>query len=236
MSLNFIIITEMIFSICYLTYIFLIVIFISKNLKKVNKNELKAAKNILLAFISLLIGDFGHVGARLIIFFSKNNSINSALFGIGILFEMVGLTFLFIFCTNLWRIHFNRPNDILFKVLIGIGIFSLIVLALPQNQWITNSASYEWIVFRNIPWLIQGCVIAILIIREAKAVEDSYFIKIGFLILLSLLFYCPVIFFGHFNPRLGILMIPGTFIFMLWQYFSYRRFFKESKSNNSEST
>ena len=230
------VIIEMTFNISYLIYISLIVVFMSKNLKKVNENEFKTAKNILFAFISLLIGDFGHVGARLIILFSKNNSINLALFGIGVLFEMIGLTFLFIFYTNAWRIHFNRPNDVLFKFLIGIGIVGLIIFTFPQNHWITDSPSYEWVVIRNVPWLIQGIIIAILIIRDAKAVHDPHLTKIGFLILISLFFYCPVIFFGHIEPRLGILMIPGTFIFMLWQYTSYRRFFKESKLYNSKLT
>jgi len=198
----------------------------SKNLKKVNKDEMITAKYIRFAFISLLIGDLGHVGARLITFFSENPTSNYGIFGIGVLLEMIGLIFLFIFYTNAWRIHFNRPNDLFFKSLIGVGIIGLIIFTFPQNQWNTEPVSYEWLIIRNIPWLIQGLALAILIIRDAKVANDPLFIRIGILILISFFFYMPVIFFASIEPMLGMLMIPGTIIYMLWQYSSYKRFFK----------
>ncbi|MFX1337878.1 MAG: hypothetical protein ACFFDK_04660 [Promethearchaeota archaeon] len=198
----------------------------SKNLKKGNKDEIKTAKYILLAFISLMIGDLGHVGARLVTFFSENFASNYGIFGIGVLFEMIGLILLFIFYTNAWRIHFNKPNDLIFKSLIVVGIIGLIIFTFPQNQWNTEPISYEWLIIRNIPWLIQGMALATLIIRDARAVKDPILIRIGILILISFLFYIPVILFGSIEPMLGLLMIPGTFIYMLWQYNSYKRFFK----------
>lgn len=220
---------EIMFSIIYLIYILLIVIFMSKNLKKANKDELKTAKYIRLAFISLFIGDLGHVGARLFTFFSINSASDYGIFGIGVLLEMIGLIFLFIFYTNAWRIHFSKPNTLFFKGLMGVGIAGLIILAFPQNQWNTEPISYEWLILRNIPWLIQGLILAILIIRDAKLADDRLLIRIGILILISYFFYMPVIFFASIEPMLGILMIPGTIIYMLWQYYSYKRFFKGSK-------
>jgi len=226
MDSDYITIMEIIFSFTYLIYICIIVIFMSKNLKKVKKDEIKTAKYILLAFLSLMIGDLGHVGARLVTFFSENFTLAYGIFGIGVLIEMIGLIFLFIFYTNAWRIHFNKPNNLIFKSLIGVGIIGLIIFTFPQNQWNTEPISYEWLIFRNIPWLILGIVLASLIIRDARAVKDPILIRIGILILISFLFYMPVIFFGSIEPMLGMLMIPGTIIYMLWQYNSYKRFFK----------
>lgn len=226
MDSDYITIMEIMFSVIYLIYICIIVIFMSKNLKKGNKDEIKTAKYILLAFISLMIGDLGHVGARLVTFFSENFASNYGIFGIGVLFEMIGLILLFIFYTNAWRIHFNKPNDLIFKSLIVVGIIGLIIFTFPQNQWNTEPISYEWLIIRNIPWLIQGMALATLIIRDARAVKDPILIRIGILILISFLFYIPVILFGSIEPMLGLLMIPGTFIYMLWQYNSYKRFFK----------
>ena len=93
---NFMIMMQISFGILYLAYICLIIIFMSKNLKNVSDNEEKTAKNIRLAFLSLLIGDLGHVGARLLILFAENPNSYYGIFGIGGLLEMIGLIFLFI--------------------------------------------------------------------------------------------------------------------------------------------
>ena len=74
MELDYRIIIQIMFSIFYLIYISLIVILMSINLNKVNRDEVKTAKYIRLAFFSLLIGDLGHVGARLITFFWEDNA------------------------------------------------------------------------------------------------------------------------------------------------------------------
>ncbi len=220
---------EMTFSVIYLVYICVIVILMSKNMKNVNQKEIVTAKRILLAFLALLIGDLGHVGARLIDFISVEVEMNYFILGIGSLFEMVGLIFLFMLFTDAWRVHFDRPKNLLFKVLIGIGIVGLIIFVFPQNQWTAQSSPYEWVVIRNIPWLIQGVALSILIYRDAKAVDDKKLVRIGIYIFISYFFYMPVIFFGELAPMLGMLMIIGTIIFMLWQYTSYSRFFKKKE-------
>jgi len=221
------VIMEITFSVIYLIYICAIVILMSKNQKKVNQKEITTAKRIRLAFIALFIGDLGHVGARLIVFFSEEGELSYAISGIGSLLEAVGLIFLFMFFTDAWRVQFNHPKNLLFKVLIGIGIVGLIIFVFPQNQWTAQSAPYEWLVFRNIPWLIQGIALSILLYRDAKAVDDKQLVRIGIYIFVSYFFYMPVIFFGEIAPMLGMLMIIGTIVYMLWQYTSYSRFFKK---------
>ena len=218
---------EMTFSVIYLIYICAIVFLMSKNMKNVNQKEIMTAKRILLAFFALLIGDLGHVGARVIVFFSAEVEMNYVILGIGSLFEAVGLIFLFMLFTDAWRVHFNHPKNLLFKVLIGIGIVGLIIFVFPQNQWTAQTSPYEWLVIRNIPWLIQGVALSILIYRDAKAVDDKQLVRIGIYIFISYFFYMPVIFFGEIAPMLGMLMIIGTIVFMLWQYTSYSRFFKK---------
>lgn len=218
---------ETTFNVIYLIYICVIVILMSKNMSKVSQEEVPIAKRIRLAFLSLFIGDLGHVGARLFAIFSGDLELNYFVLGIGTLFEMVGLIFLFMFFTDAWRIHFNHQKSLLFKVLIGVGIVGLIIFAFPQNQWTAQTAPYEWQVIRNIPWVIQGIVLSILIFRDAKAADDKQLKRIGIYIFTSFFFYTPVLFFGELAPWLGMLMIIGTLIYMLWEYTSYSRFFKK---------
>jgi hypothetical protein len=62
---------EISFNALYLIYFCVIIILMSTNMKIVDKDENPTAKRILLAFLALFIGDLGHVGARLITFFSS---------------------------------------------------------------------------------------------------------------------------------------------------------------------
>ena len=220
---------ETTFNVIYLIYICIIVILMSKNMSKVSQEEVATAKRIRLAFLSLFIGDLGHVGARLIALFSGDMELNYTVLGIGTLFEMVGLIFVFMFFTDAWRVHFKHQKSLLFKVLIGVGIVGLIIFIFPQNQWTAQTAPYEMQVIRNIPWVVQGILLSILIFRDAKAASDKKLIRIGIYIFVSFFFYTPVLFFGELAPMLGMLMIIGTVIYMLWQYTSYSRFFKKKE-------
>ncbi|NVM19875.1 MAG: hypothetical protein HWN80_19400 [Candidatus Lokiarchaeota archaeon] len=220
---------ETTFNVIYLIYICVIVILMSKNMSKVSEKEVATAKKIRLAFLSLFIGDLGHVGARLIAIFSGDLELNYIVLGIGTLFEMVGLIFVFMFFTDAWRVHFDHQNSLLFKALIGVGIVGLIIFVFPQNQWTAQTAPYEWQVIRNIPWVIQGIALSLLIFRDAKAAGDKQLIRIGIYIFISFFFYTPVLFFGELAPMLGMLMIIGTVIYMLWEYTSYSRFFKKKE-------
>ena len=220
---------ETIFNVIYLIYICVIVVLMSKNMKKVTQKELATAKRIRLAFLALFIGDLGHVGARLIALFSGDVDLNYAVLGIGTLVESVGLIFLFMIFTDAWRIHFDHQKSLLFKVLVGVGIVGLIIFIFPQNQWTAPTAPYEWQVIRNIPWVLQGIALSILIFRDARAADDKQLVRIGIYIFVSFFFYTPVLFFGELAPMLGMLMIIGTVIYMLWQYTSYSRFFKKKE-------
>jgi len=217
------------FNVIYLIYICIIVILMLKNMGNVNEKEIAAAKRIRLAFIALFIGDLGHVGARLIALFSGDVNLNHTVLGIGTLLESVGLIFLFMFFTDAWRVHFDHQKSLLFKVLIGVGIVGLIIFVFPQNQWTAQTPPYVLQLIRNIPWVIQGIVLSFLIFRDAKAAGDKQLTRIGIYIFVSFFFYTPVLFFGGLAPWLGMLMIIGTVIYMLWQYTSYSRFFKKKE-------
>jgi hypothetical protein len=216
---------EMGFNVIYLIYIICIVSIMAKKYGSLAEEKKKSAKFVLLAFASLLIGDIGHVGARLIAFFSGDIDSNYAILGLGSLFEMVGLIFLFMFWTVAWLVEYKHEKTILFYVLIAIGLIGLVIFALPQNDWMGETAPYTWLVIRNIPWLIQGLAVSILLMKGGKEHDDALIKRIGLCIFISFFFYMPVVFFGYLQPMLGMLMIPGTIIYMIWQYTSIKRFF-----------
>jgi magnesium-transporting ATPase (P-type) len=213
------------FNVIYLIFISTIVTFMIVKMNKVSGERKSTALHVLVGFGCLLIGDIGHVGARLIVFFSENLEENTAILGIGALLEMIGLIFLYIFWTETWRLEFSKAKAWIYYILIIVGICGLVIFTFPQNNWLENTTPYLWLVFRNLPWLIQGIGISLLIVVDAKRNGNKTMKRIGFCIFFSFFFYMPVIFAGHIVPMLGMLMIPGTIIYMIWEYTSLKYFF-----------
>ena len=121
------------FSVIYLFYISGIVLAMFINRKHVPEEKLASANMALYAFASLLIGDLGHVGARLIAFFAEESVNTDAVLGIGGLLEMLALIPLLLFWLELWRVEYDKERTPFYYVLIGVGVIGLIIFLLPQN-------------------------------------------------------------------------------------------------------
>ncbi len=136
------------FMVIYFIFIFIIVVIMMKRKNSLSKEKQSVSLRVLLGFISLLIGDIGHVIARVFIFLSINMELNNTFFGIGILLENIGLRLLLIFWIDAWRLEFSHSKSFIYYFLIITGILGLIIFILPQNDWIGNGApsigkSYE---------------------------------------------------------------------------------------------
>lgn len=211
------------FMVFYMIYIFIVVIIMMKRKSSLSQEKKPAAMRVLLGFTALLIGDIGHVGARLYNFLSTEK--NPAIYGIGELLECSGLLILFICWIDAWRLEFSHSKKAIYYILIFTGILGLIMFTFPVNDWLGDSPPQYWLIIRNMPWLIQGVGVSLLILNDAKKNDDKLMKKIGICILISFLFYMPVIFIGYIYPMLGTLMIVGTIFYMFWQYYSVKRFF-----------
>ena len=216
-------IMELGFMVVYLIYILFIVLVMLKKRSSLDSEKRPAALRVLFGFSSLLIRDLGHVGAIIINFIIGEE--NLAITGIGTLFESVGLIFLFIFWTDAWRLENSHSKNTIYYILIVTGLIGLIIFIFPQNNWTGIPSSHFWAIIRNIPWLIQGIGISILILIDAWKMDDKLIKIIGICIFSSFFFYMPVIFIGNIIPMLGMLMIPGTIIYMIWEFCSVKRFY-----------
>ena len=89
----------------------------------------------------------------------------------------------------------------------------------------------EWIVNNEQKKLLEDVTAEIggIEIKGMKCMKQKSKLKlmrrIGLCILISFLFYMPVIFFGRILPELGMLMIVGTVIYMIWEFTAIKYFF-----------
>ncbi len=171
-----------------------------------------------LACLILGVGDAFHLVPRAIGLFSKtldNPSSTLAMWlGIGKLITSVTMT---IFYVLVYLFIFKRMGikryiylDIIVCVLF---ISRIVLLALPQNDWINNSNDMLWGIYRNIPFVLLGILVIVLCFIYFNKIKCLRLL--GYFIILSFLFYLPVVIFAGTYSWVGMLMLPKTICYMI---------------------
>ncbi len=106
----------------------------------------------------------------------------------------------------------------------GHGMFVLFLVRaalcfLPQNEWTSGNSPLAWGVIRNIPFVIMGVMTVVLWARSAR--EDRPYRLLPAAVTLSFLFYLPVVLFAATEPKVGMLMLPKTLMYV-WIMLMFR--------------
>ena len=216
---------EIPFSIVYLVYVWCIVALMTRGKKRLTGEVIPIAHQVWLSFLVLAIGDLGHVGARVYSFSAGGLQNHPVLLGIGGLAEELAITALFMFWAEVWRLRFGHPRNAMYWVLMIAGFIHFATMISPQNQWTSASPPYDWVLYRNIPWIVQGFGVGFLMIKDGRTKKDAVATRLGMYISLSQLIYISAVYLAAFNPMVMMLMIPGTIGYMIWEYSSYKGFF-----------
>jgi hypothetical protein len=202
------------FDLAYLITIWALLAVMYKKRNKVMPANKKVAGLIRWMFLFLAIGDTGHVGFRVLAYTRGPLENSPLLVGLGSLATAYTVTLFYMIFVTVWRERFNKPASWFTWLLLIIGILRMIIMALPGNQWGQVFPPQPMGILRNIPLMIQGLGILILILWSSVQKKDKTFIWIGCCIFLSFLFYTPVIFFVNQIPLLGMLMMPKTMAYL----------------------
>lgn len=230
-------IPEISFNVFYLVFIWILVI--KMYLTKVYKPENDRGTGTLLrlAFLLLAIGDTGHVGFRLLAYamggedsFLTILGMTVPLIGAGALSTAVLVTFFYLLLVEAERRRFNKSRNVIYMILIAVGIIRLAIMCLPQNRWGYSMPPADWSLYRNIPLTVLGIGLGTLMMVHARQARDRLFTYLSVLIFISYLFYVPVILFVQKIPAIGMLMIPKTIAYLLMAIAIYRKFFKKPVS------
>lgn len=196
---------ETIFDISYLLITLIIGLYI------LIKSKDKLGKLIGSATLILGFGDSFHLVPRILNYFI-NYDFNSFL-GIGKLITSITMTIFYIFMFYIYKDNY-KINDKNSELYIWIlSLIRIILCLLPQNRWITNDGTLTIGIIRNIPFLFIGFLIIILYYKERK--KDKIFKNIWIYVLLSFIFYIPVVIGSTTFPILGMLMLPKTIRYIL---------------------
>ena len=196
---------ETIFDICYLLSALVVGTFI-----------LIKSKNILgklmgIATLVLGFGDAFHLVPRMLDYF-VNYDFTSYL-GIGKLITSITMTIFYIFMYYIYKSNYEFDNKKIEYSIWLLAIIRIILCLLPQNNWITNNGSITIGIIRNIPFVLIGLIIIILFFKNRKV--DNVFKNTWLYVLLSFLFYIPVVIGASIVPALGMFMLPKTICYIL---------------------
>ena len=228
MSENMRVWIEIGFNLTYLIVIWGLVVAMIHNRKQVAADDRRAASLVTWAFVLLALGDTGHVGFRVLAYSlgGLETSINVlglqlGLVGLGALSTAITVTIFYMLMLELWKVRFNQQYGIFEYLLLAVGLIRLAIMLLPMNQWDSVIPPQPWSMIRNLPLMLQGLGVAYLILRDSIKNQDRVFRWIGVMILVSYVFYIPVILFVQQQPAIGMLMIPKTIAYVVIGFLAY---------------
>jgi len=204
------------FDIIYLVVAFSIGLFL---LITMNDNILRLLSSIM-AFV-LVGGDFFHLLPRIQTILSKDESRFRRALGRGKKITSITMTLFYVLMWYL-GLMIKAPlySEILTIIVYALAFIRIILCLLPQNKWDDRYPPLKWGILRNIPFFILGLVVAYLFF-----INSSINLSVSFMwlaILLSYGFYLPVVLYANQYPKIGMLMLPKTsvYIWMLWMFLS----------------
>lgn len=169
----------------------------------------------------LIAGDAFHLVPRMILIFTgKEEKLRPAL-GRGKQITSITMTFFYILLWQLGVVIF-APSDILVWscIVYALALIRVILCLHPGNRWTERYPPVGWGIARNIPLLFQGACAAALYFVWRYKVHSLRFVWLA--VILSFVFYLPVVLRSHKNRKVGMLMLPksAAYIWLLTMFLS----------------
>lgn len=166
---------------------------------------------ILTGIMALVLvgGDAFHLLPRLLVIRTgREEQLRKAL-GTGKQVTSITMT---LFYLLLWQIGVlvTSPKDISFwsYMIYTLTVVRVFLCMLPQNKWQERYPPVTWGIVRNIPFFLQGAIVAVLFFLQRSNLSGLSLMWLA--ISLSFAFYLPVVVWANRNPKIGMLMLPKT--------------------------
>ena len=166
---------------------------------------------ILTGIMALVLvgGDAFHLLPRLLVIRTgREEQLRKAL-GTGKQVTSITMT---LFYLLLWQIGVlvTSPKDISFwsYMIYTLTVVRVFLCMLPQNKWQERYPQVTWGIVRNIPFFLQGAIVAVLFFLQRSNLSGLSLMWLA--ISLSFAFYLPVVVWANRNPKIGMLMLPKT--------------------------
>lgn len=158
------------------------------------------------------VGDAFHLVPRVIKNIKGESPQVTWWMNLGLAVTSVTMTVFYIILFYIWK---NINNSLTISTFVPIliwitAISRIIICLLPQNNWF-QEGNRAFSLCRNIIFAVMGGIEVILFLFSG----GTYGITMAICIFFSFLFYIPVTLFAKENPKIGMLMIPKTIMYII---------------------
>ena len=173
--------------------------------------------------VVLGLGDAFHLVPRAVALCTTGLQDYTVALGIGKWITSITMTVFYLLLYHVWRARYQVQGKngwtVAFYLLAAVRI---LLCMLPQNAWTSADAPLSWGIYRNIPFALMGLGVIVLFFRSARQQEDLAFRWMWLTIVLSFVFYLPVVLWADAVPLIGMLMLPKTCAYVWTVVIGYR--------------
>lgn len=174
-------------------------------------------------------GDAFHLVPRILALSTTGFESYVVLLGLGKWITSITMTIFYVLLYHVWLERYQIKHHIKITIIVyGLSILRIILCMMPQNDWLSMSAPFDWGIYRNIPFALIGLTIIFLFYKQAKETNDVNFRWMWLTIVLSFAFYIPVVLWVDVVPIIGMLMIPKTCAYVWTVIIGYLAMIKEN--------
>ena len=180
---------------------------------------------LLYGFLALVLGagDAFHLIPRMLVNAQGEREDSARWLGNGQKVTSITMTVFYVILFQIWQLLYpDLPAPLIVTILVyALAVLRIVICFFPQNEWTDGKGNLKWSLYRNIPFLIMGILIAMLFIWSGITYDDG-FRWMSLAIIISFACYLPVTLLAKKYPKVGMLMIPKTcaYIWMLVMGFS----------------
>ena len=206
-------IMESLFDVFYLSFA------IATGIHLLRRGKEKMIRLLGAACLVLGCGDAFHLVPRIMDYWLAGDF--TALLGIGKLVTSLTMTLFYLLLEYVRRERYGiQGKSIVLNVFWELCILRIALCLFPQNAWTSSDSPVSWGIYRNLPFAAMGVLSIVTWLNSAKA--DRVFRLMWLAILLSFLFYFPVVLWADVLPIIGMMMLPKTCMY-IWMLCMFRK-------------
>lgn len=161
----------------------------------------------------LVFGDSFHLIPRMKAAFTQDSKKFIRSLGRGKMVTSITMTVFYALLWHIGLLYFSSSNTNIWTMIIyALSAIRILLCLCPQNRWTEGIESKRWNTYRNIPFLLLGAIV--MIFYMTNSISGNIFQHMPIAIFLSFAFYVPVVWGSGRYPKLGMLMIPKSCVYI----------------------
>lgn len=160
-------------------------------------------------------GDAFHLVPRVIKAIKGSNDKVKMMLGRGLQISSITMTIFYILLLYIWKVTFYEMKaPITVEIMIWISaIIRIAICFLPQNNWCSDKGNMKLSIARNSIFAVTGIGVTILYALSGNT-YGYHMTRMVAAIIISFVCYLPVALLSKKMPKIGILMIPKTCVYI----------------------